>query len=322
MILLRMAQRVALALSLLAGMGVTAESETVVKIGGVRTISLIPFLHAQKEGLAAKEGLKFEIIGVNAAPAVASAVASGTVDIGYATTIPLILARASGQRFKMFMTLNVEKQNDVVWTWLIASERSGVKTMKELAGKTIALNAFGALCELQFREHLAKAGVPWSAVKPIVLPVPQMPAALELGNADAACVFEPIYTAAKMSPNIKAATLATGMIADMEKFGAISLEGVYAREDWLEKNTDLARKIVKVVRAAALDLSARKDVYNNWVTGEFRIDPNIVANAKLEINPGDFSVRAEEIQPLIDAMQRDNLINSPMKAQDLIFPLD
>ena len=147
------------------------------------------------------------------------------------------------------MTLNVEKQNDVVWTWLIASERSGVKTMKELAGKTIALNAFGALCELQFREHLAKAGVPWSAVKPIVLPVPQMPAALELGNADAACVFEPIYTAAKMSPNIKAVTLATGMIADMEKFGAISLEGVYAREDWLEKNTDLARKIVKVVRA-------------------------------------------------------------------------
>ena len=65
----------------------------------------------------------------------------------------------------------------------------------DVKGKTIMINAFGTAGELAFRERLQMAGMSWDDVKKVVVPFPQMPAALELGHADIVVTIHPMYAA-------------------------------------------------------------------------------------------------------------------------------
>ena len=72
------------------------------------------------------------------------------------------------------------------------------------------MNAAGASCEVQLRAYLMDAGVPWDSIRVLILPFPQMPAALQLGNADVACTIEPFHSAILLSPQIEGRTVIEG----------------------------------------------------------------------------------------------------------------
>jgi len=96
--------------------------------------------------------------------------------------------------------------------YLIAPARSGIKTLQERKGKTVASNATNGGCDLMIRDHIRAAGILASAIKMVVIPFPQMKAALELGAADAVCAVDPFYAAIMASPRIEPTVLAKGII--------------------------------------------------------------------------------------------------------------
>ena len=72
------------------------------------------------------------------------------------------------------------------------------------------INAFGTAGELGFRERLQLAGVSWDDVKKVVVPFPQMPAALELGNADVVVTIFPMQAAIMANKAIGGKVLGRG----------------------------------------------------------------------------------------------------------------
>ncbi len=294
-----------------------------VRIGGLRADSMIRLYHAERAGYLAQEGLKAEFTLLGSGPAVASAIVSGSVDVGYSAVVPVIFARANQQPVRMFMTMATESgAAGQQGTWIAVPGASPARSLKDLAGKTVAINASGALCELLVRDHLAKAGVAYDAVKIVVLPFPQMQAALQTGNADAACLTEPFFAAAKLAPQVRARALAAGMVADLTPQTRVAQDGMFVRDDWGSANKEVLRKLIKATARATEDFRKKPSLYRQQMVQEFKLTPATADQIAIYFDFGELSAQPRDLQPILAAMQRHGLLKSDLKAEDVVLPLN
>jgi NitT/TauT family transport system substrate-binding protein len=299
-----------------------SQAQTKLRLVGLKTGILIPLYHAERAGHFKKEGLDVEFTVLSAGPAAAAAVVSGSAEIGYSASIPVIFARARNQPFKIVTTLSQETgAADGAWTWLVASEKSGINSIRDLTGKTIMYNAAGSLCELEYRDHLKKAGVSWDAVKKIVVPFPQMQAALELGNADSACIIEPFFTSMRVSPNIKARTLAQGMLANLDPKHGVALDVLFVREDWGRKNIDVLKRFHRGLARAIADIRRDPSIRQRMLVEEFKLSPAIASLMKSDVDYTEFEPRLDMFAPILTGMKEHGLLKEPVTAEDLVLRL-
>lgn len=290
-----------------------------VKVAYLRAGQLVTHWHAEKLGLFKKEGIETEIINVNNGPAVAAAVASGSADFGWAGAVPIVFARAQNQPFKVFATTGLETSDN--WAvYIIASGRSGIKTVADLKGKTFVMNAVGAVCELQMRAHFKKAGIRFEDVKTIIAPFPQMAPNLELGNGDATCPIEPFLTQMQLGGKINPVILARGNVPDMaEKKISVPADAYFATEAWLAKNEKVAAGILRAVVAANKDLASDMNKYRQYLISEFKMPKEQADAVSIFMNRGDQVARASEWQVLVDAMVDVGMMKQKIDAATLVF---
>lgn len=315
---LRAAAAAVVATLALAWPDAPAQAQTAVKIGGLRTFPFLAVTHAHKQGYFKREGLDVEVITVNSGPAVVSALMGGSVQVGYSASLPPIFARAANQPVRIFSQFSQETNKpDGSWTWLMATEKSGVKSAKDLAGKTVAINATGALCELLVREHLAKAGVAWDSVRKIVVPFPQTQAALQLGNADAACLIEPFRTSVKVAPEIRAVELGGGALAGTAP--AYALDVLFVREDWGRANMETLKRINRGMEAALKDFRTQPGLLRRLIAEEFKLSPAAISLMKHDMAFTELKVGVADVKPLLEGLARHKLLPASLQPEDVIL---
>ncbi|MCK9513265.1 MAG: ABC transporter substrate-binding protein [Pigmentiphaga sp.] len=297
-----------------------ANAQNSVKVGALRTFAMAPAYYANTAGYFKEEGLDVEFVTLGTGPAIGSAVASGSVQIGHSAAIPVIYARAQNQPFRVFSTLTRETSgDDGALTWLVVSEGSNIRSLKDLEGKTVMTNGVSSLCELAFRDHAANAGVDWKKFKSLTAPFPQMPPAIEIGNADAACVIDPFYTMMRQSPQIKAHTLAAGQIHNISSDPGVALEVLYVTEDWAKNHPETLAKFNRAMAKAVSDFKNKPEAYKKFLVDIYRLDPKIVDDMKTGTVSGDFTPRAEMFSPLIEALNRNDMLKTSLTGQDMIL---
>jgi len=287
-------------------------------LGGLRTIQFLPVQYAYKQGYFKREGLDVNMITLNTGPAMISAVGSGSVQVGYASPVPIIFGRAHHQPVRIFDALTLTSPaSDAEWNWLVASAKSGIKSIKDLAGKTIALNTTGGACELQFRENMARAGVSFDDVKKIVVPYPQMQAALQLGNADAACVVEPFRTSMRLSPEIKAVELSNGTLADRSKRYPEDI--LFVREDWGDSHQEALRGIHDGIAAALADFKKDPSLFRRFLAEEYKLSNAVASQISDKMEFANVQPTAADLEPLVAALVRHHMLNAAVHAQDVVL---
>jgi NitT/TauT family transport system substrate-binding protein len=305
-----------------ASMRLAAAEETV-RLAFLKTLGVVPVIDAQQMGLFAKEGIKVEMITLNNGPAVVSAVVGGSADIGFSATLPVISAVAEHQPIREFMISSTQ-------TWpleeglgeeLVASARSGIKTMQDLKGKTVASNATNGGCDLMIRDHLRAAGIPASSVKMVVIPFPQMKSALELGTVDAVCAVAPFSSAIMASPQINPTLLARGIIADLPQVKSFALGGYFARADWLVENKTAAAAFMRAMMAADQDLAANRDKYHRIIIDEFKMSAELATKIGFQPNTGSVVAEPQQLEMPIAALVRTGLLKEPIPAAEVVFPI-
>jgi ABC-type nitrate/sulfonate/bicarbonate transport system substrate-binding protein len=302
--------------------GQHAQSQTPVsvKIGGLRTIQFMPVQYALKEGYFKREGLDVDLVLLNSGPAVISAVLSGSVQVGYASPVPIIFARAQGQPVRMFNALTMtSSQSAMQWNSLIASERSGVKSVKELAGKTLALNTMGGACELQFREAMGTAGVSFDGAKKIVVPFPQMQAALQLGNADAACPVEPFRASMLLTPEVKGTVLASGTVSGATHRYPEDI--LFTSDEWGNANKDLLLRINHALASAIIDLKKDPALLRRMLVEDLKLSDSIVEALSPGMEFTSVVPDAADIEPIVGALNRHQMLKSEVRPGDTVLTL-
>ena len=298
----------------LAG-AVPAQAQETIRFAFIKATTLIPFFYANEKGYFAEQGLTVEMIPVQGGPAVAAAIGGGSADIGYAAITPVAIAREQGQPYRFFIGLEQEQLPDLLWGKMIASEQSGVKTLADLKGKNVLVGAPGGLCELAAREWVAKAGLQWSDVNPLFVPPPQMQAALEVGNADAACIFEPFFTAA-MNSAAKPVVLASGYLADEKR--PYNVDGIFADENWIKANGDKIAKFKVAVQKAWKELANDRDLLVGILDKEFRFPPELFDQVRLDYD-ADVGIDPAMLEPIIEALKKHGMLTTDMKVGDIVW---
>lgn len=213
----------------------------------------VPFRYlASQGGLSAYEladelgyfkdtGITLENVGYAAGgPASLIALASGDVEIGSAATSAVLNSIAGGNDFVAAYPSN--GINDEVQSIFYVPEDSPIRTIKDLAGKSIAVNTLGAHLDYTVREALHSVGLASDAANLVVVPGPQLEQVLRSGQVDVSAfgywqtTFE---GAARKNGGLRA------VFDDTDVLGEIAGGFIVLRRDFIAAHPDLAKIFVE-----------------------------------------------------------------------------
>lgn len=171
---------------------------TPVTVGVIPIVDVAPLYLGQKKGFFSSRGIDLKMVAAQGGAAIIPGVVSGQFQFGFSNTTSLMLAQTKGVPIKSVANgaaSNGKVGGDV--TAVLVKKDSSIKSAKNLAGRTVAVNTLQNIGDTTVRESVRKDGGDPAKVKFVEIPFDQMPAALDDGRVDAAWMGEPAQTIAK-----------------------------------------------------------------------------------------------------------------------------
>ena len=193
---------------------------TSLKVGVIPFAELAAFYIAIDRGLFEDEGLTVEPTQATGGATIITSLIAGNINFAYSNYVSVLQAASKG------LPLQIVRENDRPGAQAIyALPDSGIANVEDLAGKTIAVNSLGNIMELTSRAVLEANGVDLDTVEFVEIPPPNMNAALEQGQIDAAWLVEPFITLAKQTLDVHiAAEVFDGPTKDLPVAGWVTTD--------------------------------------------------------------------------------------------------
>jgi NitT/TauT family transport system substrate-binding protein len=156
------------------------------------------FFVALYDGLFAREGLHVNFTPATSSETVISAQVKGQFDITGGNYVSYIQAEAAGEaNLDIFAEGSVMEPGD---QGIYVAPNSPIKSLTDLRGRTVAINAPKNILYLLTASVLAEHGISANSVKFVTTyNFPAMPAALKAGKIDAAVLPEPFASVAEQA---------------------------------------------------------------------------------------------------------------------------
>ncbi|MGN7455317.1 ABC transporter substrate-binding protein [Paenibacillus pasadenensis] len=248
-------------------------------------------------------------VGKIAAPQIIPLVGTGDIDFG-SRMVPLVIsAIASGADIKV-VSAGGKTLEDAPHMKYFARADSGIKTAKDLEGKTIGINSFGACAEFVSKKYFKEQGVDVSKIKFLVVPDDKQEQTLEQGGIDLAIIHAPFSGRAGKNEKF------TQLWSDYDLDGGLGGMAPYSA------NGEFARKHPEAVR----DFVATIAKTANWVNDHPEEAKAIIAK-RLNMNVEyidrfayveDLVVTEPPIQYYIDILEENGKIDKgKVKVKDV-----
>src|ERR1041385_867325 len=128
-----------------------------------------------QKGFFADHGLEIKKTVLQSGNDIVLALANGNGDIGYIGYVPAMIGRTQGIKFQVVSASDDEGTSvDDNWQNIMVKGSSSIQTPRDLAGKTIAVNALKGVGEVMIKAALKKVGVDPNSIKLTALPFPTM----------------------------------------------------------------------------------------------------------------------------------------------------
>jgi NitT/TauT family transport system substrate-binding protein len=190
-----------LALALVAfgsASSVAQTAEVTLRVGVIPISDVAPLYLGIAKGYFKDERLTIVPVPAQGGAAIIPAVLSGDEEIGFSNSVSLILASARGLPIQVVANgSQVIADGHHTSAAVMVAGAGPVQTLKDLEGKTIAVNSLNNIGDITIKDVLAKHGVDATKVKFIELGFPEMPVALKEGRVDAIWANEPFLSVAK-----------------------------------------------------------------------------------------------------------------------------
>lgn len=211
--------------------------------GGIAAFEL-----ADKLGYFEGTGIHFRDEGIaQGGPATLIALAGGSVEIGSAATPAVLNSIASGNDFVIAYPTNGVTAKTHSTFYVLPD--SPIKEIKDIAGKTIAVNTLGAHLDYIVKEALHAVGLPSDAANLVAVPGPQLEQVIRSNQVD-------VTAFGYWQNTFEGAALKAGALrpvfTDYQLTGEIAGGFAVLRRDWVEAHPDQAKEFVRQ-SARALD---------------------------------------------------------------------
>lgn len=239
---------------------------TDISVSIMKTTDLAPFHLAMKEGFFTDEGLNIKYVDAPSGGESVGKLVSGEVDISYSSYTPFFLAesRKAAQDKGGIKIVADAAAAGPGSTMVVATPNSSVKSVKDMAGKRVAVTATGTISDLLVMSTMKTSGIDFKSIKWVPTPFPATAATLKQGNVDAAFVTEPfIQDAMKNAGAQPIFDTAVGPTADMPVAGWGSTGNfvkdnpntIAAFQRAMQKGTDLALSDRSLVEPLLVEFS-------------------------------------------------------------------
>lgn len=209
--------------------------------------SISPHELAYELGYYKDLGITLENVGyAQGGPASLFALAAGSVDLGSAATAAVVNSIAGGNDFVAAYPSN--GISDGVQSHFYVLEDSPIKSIKDIAGKSISVNTLGAHLDYTVREALQQNGLPQNAVNLVVVPGPQLEQTLRSGQVDIAGVG---YWQSTFDGVIRKNGGVRAIFDDTDVLGEIAGGFIVLRRDFIAAHPEATKNFVTQATRAA-----------------------------------------------------------------------
>ena len=202
----------------------------------------VPAGHRHPEG-SSQQGIEIKKTTLQSGNDVVLAMANNNGDIGYLGFVPMFIAVTNNIPMTLVAASEVEGVGQADnWQNILVKGNSSIRTSRDLAGKTIAVNALKGVGEVMIKAALEKQGVRPNSFRLTAIPFPQMRSALNNGQVDAIWVPEPFLSQGLNIDNARI-VMAPGPV--LGRYWPIG--GYAARQSWRSRNPALAERFRKAI---------------------------------------------------------------------------
>lgn len=268
---------------------------------------------AKDEGIFEKHGIDLElVVGAGSSAAQLPALTTGDLDFMLASPVTPITAAERGLDIKIVSGVT---QNDpeIVEesTVVVTGPSSDIKTAKDLAGKTVSVNALGGVGEIGIRAAVENDGGDPDSVTFVQLSFPEVAAQLESGQIDAGMAG---------SPFIQQVTSQGGSVvsdfipeAGLSKNELVSI----ASGKLVNENPELVERFNDAMTEATAYLNEHEDEIRKALPEAVGADPKVAEKAQFSIYSTEIDPKT--IQTFADLMQKYEVTKEDYDASSLIY---
>ena len=249
---------------------------TTVKVGIIPIVDVAPLYLGQQKGFFSNRGLKLQMVSAQGGAAIIPGVVSGQFQFGFSNTTSLMLAQVKGVGVKSVVNgaaSNGKVGSDV--TGVLVKKDSSIKSAKDLAGHTVAVNTLQNIGDTTVRESVRKAGGDPSKVKFVEIAFDQMPAALDDGRVDAAWMGEPAQTIAKA----QGARVIASPFAETDP--KLTVATYFTSTRLTQQNPDLVKKFTAAMTESLRYASSHPDEARQVLTTYTKISGDVLKSLTL-----------------------------------------
>lgn len=273
--------------------GASSGGVTTVKLGLIPIVDVAPLYLGQKKGFFEKQGLKLEFTTAQGGAAIVPGVASGQFQFGFSNVTSLMVAQSNGVPVKAvangIASTGVRGKD---FNGLMVKEDSPVKSAKELEGKKVAINTLKNINETAVRQAVREAGGDPDKVELVEMAFDQMPAALDQGQIDAACVVEPATATIRTQGGREIASPLIDVAPEL------TVAMYFTSTQYAQQHPDVVKKFQDATAESLAYAEAHPDEARQIVTTYTKIPASVLEQVVLPKWP------AEANRPSIEALMK------------------
>jgi NitT/TauT family transport system substrate-binding protein len=289
-----------------------AQAAATVRIGTFPAESYGLAIIAREQGFFERNGIDAQISYIGTASGgITPAVVGGALEVGCISMGPTSNAHLRGIPVRLIAPGGIIT-SEAPTTELVVLKSSPVTSAKDLNGKTLGTSTLSDVIAVAQLKFIDVGGGNSKSVKFVELPPTEAVAAMQAGRIDSYPMSEPFLT------NTRDQMRSLGALYDcISRRTMISMH--IAMEDWLQKNTAVARRFVLAMRQAAqwANAPANRSAEGTIIANASKIPLEVVAKMHHVVYGETLDVPA--IQPQVDTLAEYKVIERRYNVADIIW---
>lgn len=288
------------------------------RVASFPSISFAPLQLGIDKGFFKEEGLTLEMsVGGHGATDIPPALVSGELEAGIWSYGSLGTLAASDLPVVAVAPMDVgPAQPEDDYFMLVATEKSGIDSIQELKGKTVAVNSVGGFAEFQALVAIAEGGLKADDIKIVAIPYPNMPAALREGRVDAASINEPYLTQVLDDPESPAKELSPALYPVMPK---VPFGNVIMAKKYVDENPDVVERFQRALVKSAQYATEHPDEVRAILPEYANMSPKLAEKVRLPSWPG--TVDPEAVQRLVDQLAEYGMLDKQVDMSEYLLDI-
>ncbi|MDP3251830.1 MAG: ABC transporter substrate-binding protein [Hydrogenophaga sp.] len=286
---------------------------TKIRVSTIPIIDIAPLQVAIAKGYFAAEGIEVDTTPTQGGAAGIPALAAGQVQVVFSNVVSIIQAAKQGLGVQIIAPASTTGDAPPDQAALIAKKSATFKTGKDLEGKRIAVNTRNNIIWLYARAWVRATGGNPDAVTYLEVPFPQMVDAVRGDRVDAAFAVEPF--------------LSGGLATDMQVIGwpytgvqkRMPAAQYAASKTYIQQNPQVIERWARAYQKGVdwVNQNLKSDELLQIISGYTRIPPAVIA--RLPIAPYQKTVDPAALDPVVDQMRRNGLLEGAFDPKSILY---